>query len=54
VEKGLMTTERGRIPEHVTREYEASKRAESSRLPVRAGWPLSGAAGSGPFMRLSA
>src|SRR5262245_45905129 len=38
VEKGLMTTERGRIPEHVTREYEASKRAESSRLPVRPAW----------------
>jgi Lsr2 len=35
VENGLMTTERGRIPEHVTREYEASKRAESSRLPVK-------------------
>ena len=36
VEKGLMTTERGRIPEHVTREYEASKRAESSRLTCTA------------------
>ena len=35
VEKGLMTTERGRIPEHVTREYEASAQAESSRLPVK-------------------
>ena len=38
VEKGLMTTERGRIPEHVTREFEASRRAESSRLPVRPAW----------------
>src|SRR5215469_7129781 len=38
VEKGLMSTERGRIPEHVTREFEASKRAESSRLPVRPAW----------------
>jgi hypothetical protein len=38
VEKGLMTTERGRIPEHVTREYEASAQAESSRLPVRPAW----------------
>src|SRR5215468_2296594 len=38
VEKGLMTTERGRIPEHVTREYEASKRAESSRLAVMLAW----------------
>jgi nucleoid-associated protein Lsr2 len=38
VEKGLMTTERGRIPEQVTREFEASRRAESSRLPVRPAW----------------
>src|SRR5215467_3102143 len=38
VEKGLMTTERGRIPEHVTREYDASKRAESPRLPARTAW----------------
>src|SRR5215472_5866146 len=38
VEKGLMTTERGRIPEHVTREYEASRRAESSRLRVTHAW----------------
>lgn len=36
VEKGLMTTERGRIPEHVTREFEASRRAESSRLTCSA------------------
>jgi len=26
VEKGLMTSERGRIPEHVTQEYEAAHR----------------------------
>jgi len=38
VEKGLMTTERGRIPEHVTREFEASRRAEGSRLPVSPTW----------------
>jgi len=38
VEKGLMTTERGRIPEHVTREFEASRRAESSRLLVTPAW----------------
>jgi hypothetical protein len=30
VEQGLMTSERGRIPEHVTHEYEAAKRAEHS------------------------
>jgi hypothetical protein len=30
VEQGLMTSERGRIPEHVTHEYEAAKRAERS------------------------
>jgi hypothetical protein len=38
VEKGLMTTERGRIPEHVTHEYEESRRAENSRLPVMPAW----------------
>jgi hypothetical protein len=30
VERGLMTSERGRIPEHVTHEYEAAMRAESA------------------------
>jgi hypothetical protein len=30
VERGLMTSERGRIPEHVTREYEAAMRVESA------------------------
>jgi hypothetical protein len=32
VERGLMTSERGRIPEHVTHEYEATMRAESAPL----------------------
>ena len=32
VERGLMTSERGRIPEHVTREYEATMRVESAPL----------------------
>lgn len=67
VEKGLMSTERGRIPEHVTREYEASKRAERSRLPVRPAWRYYSEEGGDavrrdytaqraavPFMRLSA
>src|SRR5258708_39674014 len=30
VEKGLMTSERGRIPEHVRHEYEATRRTASS------------------------
>jgi hypothetical protein len=30
VERGLMTSERGRIPEHVTRDYEATMRVESA------------------------
>jgi hypothetical protein len=30
VEQGLMTSERGRIPEHVTRDYEAAMRTESA------------------------
>jgi len=66
VEKGLMSTERGRIPEHVTREYEASKRAEGSRLPVGPAWHYLfrrgrrrrslrtySPEGGGPVMRLS-
>jgi Lsr2 len=32
VERGLMTSERGRIPEHVTQEYEATMRVESAPL----------------------
>ena len=32
VERGLMTSERGRIPEHVTQEYEATMRAEGAPL----------------------
>jgi hypothetical protein len=35
VEKGLMTSERGRIPEHVRHEYEATRRtSRSPGLPV--------------------
>jgi hypothetical protein len=32
VERGLMTSDRGRIPEHVTRDYEATMRVESAPL----------------------
>jgi hypothetical protein len=32
VERGLMTSERGRIPEHVTQEYEATMRLEGPSL----------------------
>jgi hypothetical protein len=32
VERGLMTSERGRIPEHVTQEYEATMRVQAGPL----------------------
>src|SRR5262249_54065174 len=48
VEKGLMTTERGRIPEHVTREYEASKRAERPRFTARPPLPYPAPGAAGP------
>ena len=40
VERGLMTSERGRIPEHVTHEYEATMRAGAV--------PMQAAAAPGP------
>jgi hypothetical protein len=47
VERGLMTSERGRIPEHVTQEYEASTRVGAVPLQPSAAPEPGPAAGEG-------